>query len=74
MEELDRLVGSGDHLAFLNSKNELFRERRMKENPPSRSEALELMAAHPNLIRRPLLAAGGKVLAGFNPDEWSKLK
>ena len=30
----------------------------MKENPPPRAEALRLMAANPNLIKRPLLVKG----------------
>lgn len=47
----------------------------MKENPPTREEAIGLMAAHPNLIRRPLLVDGQQILFGFQAEEWSeKLK
>lgn len=74
VEELDRLIGERDYLPFLNAKNELYRERNMKENAPSREEALRLMAEHPNLIKRPLLVEGGKVLFGFKPEEWIGLK
>jgi arsenate reductase (glutaredoxin) len=74
VEELDRLIGSRDHLPFLNARNELYREREMKERPPSREEALQLMAAHPNLIKRPLLVDGKKVIFGFNAEEWSGIK
>jgi arsenate reductase-like glutaredoxin family protein len=42
----------------------------MRENPPSREEALKLMAANPNLIRRPILVKGSKVLFGFEEKEW----
>lgn len=70
MEELDRLIGKRDHLGFLNAKNEVYRELNMKLQPPGREEALRLMAAHPNLIRRPLLVVGGRVLFGFKPEEW----
>jgi arsenate reductase-like glutaredoxin family protein len=74
-EELDRLIGPRDHLTFLNPRNELYRERSMKENPPTREEAIGLMAAHPNLIRRPLLVDGQQILFGFQAEEWSeKLK
>jgi arsenate reductase-like glutaredoxin family protein len=38
----------------------------MKDSPPSRREALELMARHPNLIRRPILVGDGRVIAGFD--------
>ena len=41
----------------------------MKENPPSRVAALELMAAHPNLIKRPILVKGGDIVLGFQEEE-----
>ena len=69
-EQLDRLIGQRDHLPFLNTRNELYREMQMKHNPPSRAEAIRLMAAHPNLIRRPLLVRGKKILFGFDAEEW----
>jgi arsenate reductase-like glutaredoxin family protein len=50
----------------LNTRNELFRERNFKENPPSRTEAIRLMAKHPNLIKRPILVSGSKVAIGFD--------
>src|SRR5262245_54553882 len=53
--ELEAIIGERDYKAFLNNRNELYRERRMKESPPAREEALQLMSQHPNLIRRPLL-------------------
>jgi arsenate reductase-like glutaredoxin family protein len=64
-KELDELIGSRDYREFLNSRNELYRERNMKEKPPSRSEALKLMAKEPNLIRRPVVIAGGRIVLGF---------
>jgi arsenate reductase (glutaredoxin) len=73
VEQLDQLIGARDYKLFLNAKNELYRERGMKDNPPSRDEALTLMAAHPNLIKRPLIVEGRKVLFGFNAEEWSSL-
>jgi len=64
--ELDRLIGGRDYRDFLNSRNELYRERGMKENPPSRAEALELMAANPNLIKRPILIKGNGIVLGYD--------
>jgi len=69
VEQLDHLIGKRDYRAFLNSRNELYRERKMKENPPTREEALELMAATPNLIRRPILVKGGEIVLGFQEEE-----
>jgi arsenate reductase-like glutaredoxin family protein len=66
--ELDALIGKDDYRKFLNSRNDLYRERNMKDNPPSREEALRLMSENPNLVRRPLLVKGKQVVAGFDPD------
>jgi arsenate reductase-like glutaredoxin family protein len=67
--ELDELIGKRSHLDFLNPRNELYRERKMKENPPARAEAIKLMAKHPNLIRRPILRRGDKWVFGFDPQQ-----
>jgi arsenate reductase-like glutaredoxin family protein len=72
-EELDQLIGERDYKLFLNSRNELYRERKMKENPPPRAEALRLMAANPNLIKRPLLVKGKQIVLGFDAAEMTKL-
>jgi len=64
--ELDALVGAEDYRKFLNPRNELYRERKMAENPPTRPEALRLMAAEPNLIRRPVVIAGGRMVLGYD--------
>jgi arsenate reductase-like glutaredoxin family protein len=59
--ELEKLIGDRDYKQFLNTRNELYRERGMKEHPPSRSEALKLMSQHPNLIKRPILVEGDRI-------------
>lgn len=70
VEELDRLIGRRDYREFLNPRNELYRQMNMKTNPPPRAEALRLMSENPNLIRRPILVRGSKVLLGFREEEW----
>jgi len=67
-EELEKLIGDGDHTQFLNTRNELYRRTNMKGNPPSRKEAIQMMAAEPNLIRRPVILAGGRIVLGFDKD------
>jgi arsenate reductase-like glutaredoxin family protein len=71
-KELNDLIGDRDYKMFLNTRNELYREMNMKDAPPSRAEALGLMAKHPNLIKRPILVKGKQILLGFNPDEMRK--
>jgi arsenate reductase-like glutaredoxin family protein len=64
--ELRALVGDREIGPFLNERNDLFRERGMKQNPPSKEEALRLIAEHPNLLKRPLLVSGDTILYGFD--------
>ncbi len=71
--ELDRLIGKRDHKEFLNPRNELFRARQMAKHPPTRAEALKLMAKHRNLIRRPLLIRGSQIIIGFDDPAYRKL-
>jgi arsenate reductase (glutaredoxin) len=71
--ELDQLIGERDHREFLNPRNELYRERNMKEHPPSRAEALKFMAAEPNLIRRPVVIAGKQIILGYDEEKLKAL-
>jgi arsenate reductase-like glutaredoxin family protein len=71
--ELDELIGDRDHKEFLNTRNELYRARKMKEHPPSRAEAIKLMAKEPNLIRRPVVLQGSKMVLGFDEEAYRKL-
>jgi arsenate reductase len=72
-EELDRLIGERDYREFLNTRNELYRRKKMKENPPSREDAIRMMAKEPNLIRRPVIRAGGRIVLGFDEEAIEKL-
>ena len=72
-EELDLLIGQHDYKLFLNSRNELYRARKMKDHPPTRAEAVKLMAHEPNLIKRPLLIRGQRVVYGFDEDAFRSL-
>lgn len=71
--ELEALIGQRDYKEFLNPRNELYRTRNMKENPPSRAEALQLMAKEPNLIRRPIAIHGSQMVLGFDEEAYKKL-
>ena len=64
--ELDKLIGTRDHKLFLNTRNELYRQRNMGEKPPTRPEAIRLMSEIPNLIRRPLLVRGSQIIIGLD--------
>jgi Spx/MgsR family transcriptional regulator len=68
VKELDELIGKRDHRMFLNTRNELYRARKMGENPPSRDEALKMMAEEPNLIRRPVVMRGAEIVLGYDEE------
>ncbi len=72
-DELEKLIGDRDHTEFLNTRNELYRRENMKENPPSRAEAIRMMVGEPNLIRRPVIVAGGRVVLGFDQEKIDRL-
>ena len=72
-EQLDALIGKRSYLDFLNTRNEMYRERKMKEHPPTREEALKLMAQEPNLIRRPIVIRGGQMVLGFDEEGLRRL-
>jgi Spx/MgsR family transcriptional regulator len=71
--ELDQLIGKQDHRKFLNTRNEIYRTRKMSVNPPSRDEALKLMAGEPNLIRRPVALRGSDIVLGYDEEGLSHL-
>lgn len=70
VEELESLIGDRDYKTFLNTRNELYREKKMAEKPPSRGDAIKLMSKNPNLIKRPILLRGGKILLGFDAEAY----
>jgi arsenate reductase-like glutaredoxin family protein len=72
--ELEALIGARDYLLFLNPKNELYRARNMKQKPPSRAEAIKLMSKNPNLIRRPIVVAGKKMVIGYDEEALESLR
>ena len=48
----------------------MFKQRPL---PRSKKEAIALMMDNPNLIRRPIVIKGSKVIFGFDKDEYGKL-
>jgi len=64
--ELQKLIGKRDHEDFLNPRSEIFRKKHMKDDPPNRREAISLMAKNPDLIRRSVAVAGGRVVIGYD--------
>ena len=68
-KELRELIGSDPIETFLNTRTPLYREKNMKQKPPSKDEAIKLMLKDPNLLKRPVIIKGKKKLTGFNEAE-----
>jgi Spx/MgsR family transcriptional regulator len=71
--ELREIIGDGPIEKFLNSRTPLYRERNMKQKPPSKDDAVKLMLKDPNLLKRPVIIKSKKKLTGFNEAEVKEL-
>jgi Spx/MgsR family transcriptional regulator len=72
-KELREIIGTSSIEPFLNTRTPLYRERNMKQKPPSKDEAIKLMLKDPNLLKRPVIIKGKKKLTGFNEAEVKEL-
>ena len=54
----------------MSTRSAVFKQRPL---PKSKKEAIDLMVQNPNLIRRPILIQGPKVVFGFDKDAYGKL-
>lgn len=59
--------------ALLNTRGTTFRKLPDEDRTGiGRDKALALMAAHPSLIKRPVVEHGGGLLVGFDPERWMR--
>lgn len=72
-KELREMIGDSPIENFLNTRTPLYRERNMKQKPPSKDEAIKLMLKDPNLLKRPVIIKGKKKLTGFDEAEVKQL-
>jgi arsenate reductase len=75
--ELKRMlqVYGGDRKRLFNTAGQDYRAMNMKEKLPGMSDAqaLELLAAHGNLVKRPFAIGAGGGCVGFKEEEWNRL-
>ncbi len=67
---LERHVDAERFLEFVSTRSPVFKERKL---PKSKKEAIDLMMANANLIRRPILIKGSKVVFGFDKAKYEQL-
>jgi arsenate reductase-like glutaredoxin family protein len=66
--ELKALFAGRDPRDFLNPKSPAYKAMGLRDKNLTATEALALMAREPNLIKRPLIVAGGEIVAGFDRE------
>jgi arsenate reductase-like glutaredoxin family protein len=69
-EFLERHIDAKRFLDYVSTRSPVFKERPL---PRSKKEAIDLMTTNPNLIRRPILIKGSKVIFGFDKEEYAAL-
>jgi len=67
---LEKHIDPDRFLDFVSTRSPVFKERPL---PKSKKEAIAMMLENPNLIRRPIMIKGSKVIFGFDKDEYAKL-
>ena len=68
---LERHIDAARFMDFVSTRSPVFKERPL---PKSKKEAIDLMMGNPNLIRRPILIKGSKVIFGFDKGQYQKVK
>jgi arsenate reductase-like glutaredoxin family protein len=69
-EFLERHVPADRFLDFVSRRSPVFKQRPL---PASKKEAIDLMIAQPNLIKRPILVKGSRVVFGFDRQAFDSL-
>ena len=72
-KELREIIEDEPIERFLNTRTPVYREKNMKQNPPTKEQAINLMLKDPNLLKRPLVIKGKKKITGFNETELKAL-
>ena len=67
---LEKHVDAARFLDFVSTRSPVFKERPL---PKSKKEAIAMMLENPNLIRRPILIQGAKVIFGFDKKAYEEL-
>lgn len=68
---LEQHIDANDFLRFVSTRSPVFKTRPL---PASKKEAIDLMMAQPNLIKRPILVRGTAVTFGFDKEAYAKVK
>jgi arsenate reductase-like glutaredoxin family protein len=68
---LEKHVDEGRFLEFVSRRSPVWKARPL---PATKEKAIDLMLEQPNLIKRPVLVAGSRVIFGFDKAQYLALK
>ena len=69
-EFLEKHIDPDRFLDYVSTRSPVFKERPL---PKSKKEAIAMMMENPNLIRRPIVIKGSKVIFGFDKPKYEQL-
>jgi arsenate reductase len=69
-EFLEKHIEADHFLDYVSTRSPVWKERPL---PKSKKEAIDLMMENPNLIRRPIMIRGSKVIFGFDKEAYDRL-
>jgi arsenate reductase-like glutaredoxin family protein len=64
--EIEALIGDANVVEFLNTRSASYRQQGFKNQPPTKTQAIKLMAQDANLIKRPITIKGNTKVLGFD--------
>jgi arsenate reductase-like glutaredoxin family protein len=67
---LEQHIEADHFLDYVSTRSPVFKERPL---PTSKKEAIDLMMENANLIRRPILIKGSKVIFGFDKEAYGRV-
>jgi arsenate reductase-like glutaredoxin family protein len=73
-ELLSRLIDELGLENVVGTRSPAFKARGLDVGKLTKAAAIDLMLEEPNLMRRPLVLAGGKALFGYDAEEYGKIR
>ena len=71
---LDIVAKAGSVAAVLNTRHAIAKEKGWVASPPSAAAFAKAAVADVNLLRRPILIDGDRVIVGFDREAYKRLK
>jgi arsenate reductase (glutaredoxin) len=67
------VAAAGSVAAVLNTRHATAKAKGWGDRPPTAADFARAVAAEPNLLRRPIVIAGDRVIVGFDPEAYASL-